>query len=44
MVNSHVEHYVGGARGATRLRAKVRLMVEKQLGAMKVIETFECSE
>ena len=51
-----VEHYVGEGEGgalATRLRAKVRLMVEKreleekidtgekQLGAMKIIETFE---
>ena len=56
VVTSHVEHYVGEGEGAvlaTRLRAKVRLMVEKreleekidtgekQLGAMKVIETFE---
>ena len=56
VVTSHVEHYVGEGEGgalATRLRAKVRLMVEKreleekidtgekQLGAMKIIETFE---
>ena len=56
VVTNHVDHYVGEGEGgalATRLRAKVRLMVEKreleekidtgekQLGAMKVIETFE---